>query len=214
MTADLAGSTPELSLRERRRTETRHLIAQVALDRFERQGFKATTVEEIAEEVGIVSRTFFRYFGSKEEVLFGWHRLAVDVIAAQPIPPGPPAQVLAALQDATDLFLTEVGDRPGRLAQSFVRVQRLLVRDPDLRATESAQLAVLAAGLEAPVRAALGSRADELLVRLLLEVYGACLTSALEVWLGTADEPDTADLVALHRRARGELAALVPALSP
>lgn len=210
MTADLEPGAPDLSLRERRRTETRRLIAQVALDRFERDGFKATTVEEIAEEVGIVSRTFFRYFSSKEEVLFGWHRLAIDVIAAQPIPPGPPAQVLAALQDATDHFLLEARDLPGQLAQSFVRVQRLLGRDPDLRATESAQLAVLAAGLEAPVRAALGARADGLVLRLVLEVYGACLTSALEVWLDSADEPDTAELVALHRRARDELAALVP----
>ena len=83
------------------------------------------------------------------------------------------------------------------------------LRDPDLRATESTQLAGLAAGLEARVRAALGPHADDLLVRLVLQVYGACLTSALEVWLGTAEAPLPADLVALHRRARRQLSTLL-----
>lgn len=214
MSDDIVDGVADVSLRERRRTQTRDLIAQVALDRFERQGFKATTVEEIADEVGIVSRTFFRYFSSKDEVLFGWHRLAVDHLAARPIRPGTPAQVLAALQDDTDAFILAADARPGHLTRSFVRVQRLLLRDPDLRATESTQLAVLAAGLEPRVRAALGPQADELRVRLVLSVYGACLTSALEVWLGTAQTPTTADLIALHELARRELTALLGGASP
>ncbi len=209
MSARIERGAVEPSLRERRRMQTRHLIAQVALDRFERQGFKATTVEEIADEVGIASRTFFRYYSSKDEVLFGWHRYAVDTIAAQPIRSGSPAQVLAALQDDTDAFLMAADTRPGDVTRLFVRVQRLLLRDPDLRATESTQLAGLAAGLEARVRAALGPHADDLLVRLVLQVYGACLTSALEVWLGTAEAPLPADLVALHRRARRQLSTLL-----
>ena len=45
MSDDIVDGVADVSLRERRRTQTRDLIAQVALDRFERQGFKATTVE-------------------------------------------------------------------------------------------------------------------------------------------------------------------------
>ena len=46
-------------------------LERVALDLFVRHGFAATTVDDIAAAAGISRRTFFRYYGSKKDVVWG-----------------------------------------------------------------------------------------------------------------------------------------------
>src|SRR5882762_10141223 len=58
------------TLMERRRQSALEEIVDVALDLFVRNGFEATTVESIAAKAGCSPRTFYRYFGSKEDVMF------------------------------------------------------------------------------------------------------------------------------------------------
>lgn len=58
------------SLMERRRQDSRDEIVAIAIGLFVRDGFEATTVEAIAEAAGCSPRTFYRYFGSKEDVMF------------------------------------------------------------------------------------------------------------------------------------------------
>lgn len=56
--------------RERRAIETRRAIIDTARRLFEVDGFAATTVERIAEQADVAPRTFFRYFPTKESLLF------------------------------------------------------------------------------------------------------------------------------------------------
>ena len=72
------------------------------MELFSRQGFDGTTVEEIAEACEVSPRTFFRYFPTKEDVLFGdsGERSAalVETLAAQPLDLTPLAAIHAAMR--------------------------------------------------------------------------------------------------------------------
>jgi AcrR family transcriptional regulator len=55
---------------EKRRAQTRVALAEAAVRLFRDRGYDATTVEDIAEAANSSSSTFFRYFKTKEDVLF------------------------------------------------------------------------------------------------------------------------------------------------
>jgi TetR/AcrR family transcriptional regulator, regulator of mycofactocin system len=55
----------------RRKVTSRAELEQVAFDLFGRQGFERTTIDDIASAAGIGRRTFFRYFPSKNDVVWG-----------------------------------------------------------------------------------------------------------------------------------------------
>jgi AcrR family transcriptional regulator len=57
-------------LRERKRLRTRRAIADAALDLFDRQGFHATTIPQIAEAADVSPRTVSGYFPAKEDLAF------------------------------------------------------------------------------------------------------------------------------------------------
>ena len=60
-----------MSLRERKKRLAQATIEETALRLFQQQGYEQTSIQDIADAVMMSPRTFFRYFASKEEVLFG-----------------------------------------------------------------------------------------------------------------------------------------------
>jgi AcrR family transcriptional regulator len=100
----------EHSLQEARRQYTAREIARVAIGLFAERGFDAVTVDEIATEVGISARTFFRYFATKEDVVLQFQRRLnerlVDAFEARP----PDEGAVTALRNAFILTSTVVPD--------------------------------------------------------------------------------------------------------
>lgn len=167
-------------LRERKKEMTRTALARSALRQFAKRGFEHVTVEDIAGACDVSPRTFFRYFASKEDVLFAEsdaqqaHLLAV--LAAQP-PEVPP---LRALQTAV---LTVAADYEQHLEPILLR-HRIVAATPCLRTCVAERLQ----GWESDVLAELrrsgrtGGMSD---LNLRLAVAGAttALRVATELWL-------------------------------
>lgn len=89
------------SLRERTRDAVREQIRERALALFVENGFDPTTIDDIAQAVGISPRSFFRYFATKEEVVTGDFTevgaLIRDALAARPASETPFMAIRAAL---------------------------------------------------------------------------------------------------------------------
>lgn len=75
-------------LREITREAVRARISDVALALVLDNGFESTTVDSIAADVGISTRSFNRYFPSKEDAILGdvvtWGQSLVETVATRP----------------------------------------------------------------------------------------------------------------------------------
>lgn len=58
--------------RDLRRSKLRKETINCALQLFKKKGYDATTVNDIADAVGMSPRTFFRYFKTKDDAIFDW----------------------------------------------------------------------------------------------------------------------------------------------
>jgi AcrR family transcriptional regulator len=118
-----------LNRREEHKRQTRAALEEAALALIARKGYEQTTVEEIAAEVGISVRTFFRYFSGKRHVVFGdavFDRISRlgRLLERRPLDEDPLESVRAVMD------LTDITD-PGELAQIRVRM-RLMLEQPSL----------------------------------------------------------------------------------
>jgi AcrR family transcriptional regulator len=141
------------------RQQRRARIEKTALELFRARGFDNVTVEDVCAEAGVAPATFYRHFGTKEEVVFAYRedftralREALDaggqVAEAERLPVvlGGFAAFLESQQDLLALRDQIVLGHP-RLMQGTLSVQR------DIEAALAAGLARLR-GLPSPDPAA------------------------------------------------------------
>lgn len=74
-------------------------LVDAAFALFGERGFERTTVDDIAERAGVGRTTFFRHFGSKEQVIFPDHDGLLDAIRAR-LAASRPATATVAVTEA------------------------------------------------------------------------------------------------------------------
>ena len=157
-----------------KREQTRARLTACALDLFERQGFEATTVGQIATAAKVTPMTFFRYFPTKESVLLDdpYDPIIVASVAAQPHSLAPLVRVTRGLRHAW----SHVPEPDGETVRRRVRI---VAQTPSLRGADSANNGqsedLIAAALAAAGVPALEARA-------VASAAMAAMTAALFEW--------------------------------
>ena len=183
----------------RPRATSRAALERLGFELFARQGFDATTVDDIAAAAGIGRRTFFRYFASKNDLVWGdfeeqLRRLDELLTAADPAAP-----MMDALRGAVVEF--------NRFDPAVVPWHRqrmtLILRVPTLQADSTVRYTSWRALVTEFAARRTGLSPSDMLPRLIGHAALAASIAAYEHWL-TDDE---ADLSALLDQALRQLGA-------
>ena len=191
----------DAGLRERKKARTRAAIQAAALELFERNGYHATTVEQIAELAEVSQSTFFRYFPTKEDVVLHdrYDPLLLADFRAQPAELSPIAALRRTLGSVFDKLPA------GELARERQRAT-LIISVPQLRARALDQLASTLQPFTEAVAERTGRPVDDPAVQTLT---GAVMGVSMSAML-TASEDPSADYVELMDAALALLEAGLP----
>lgn len=151
---------------------------RTALRLFVERGFDSTTIEQIADAADMSPRNFFRYFATKEQVVFEWRKANDSQLAAAVIARPASEPPLTALREALLSGVSRYQD------EEIVRVARLILETPGLRASEQENVKLLERELAEGVAQRLGCdplRAME--PRILAALALRLFHSSLEYWL-------------------------------
>jgi mycofactocin system transcriptional regulator len=154
-------------------------LEQVALELFAARGFEATTVDDIAAAAGIGRRTFFRYYSSKNDVVWGEFEEGLSALRRH-LAGAPRSQPLPdALREAVLAF-----NRLDPVHEPWHRDRMVLVLGvPALQAHGTLRYAAWREVVAEFVGERLALPADALLPRLVAHLCLGAALSAYEQWL-------------------------------
>lgn len=176
MTPEDDNAQPRLWERSRQRAYAE--ITALAMDLFLANGFEQTTIDEIVTAAGISRRSFFRYFGTKEDIVLG-HFIAEGAILRAALEARPDSEeIWTALRSA--LFSLEEAERD---KERILAVSRMLYQTPSLRARSIEKHLRWYDELVPEVQRRLGRGAnDPLRAKAIVGCVITCLDLAGEAW--------------------------------
>ncbi|WP_232835477.1 mycofactocin system transcriptional regulator [Actinocorallia populi] len=204
MTSD--GRKAAQRLAGRPRATSRAALERLAFELFSRQGFDGTTVDDIAAAAGIGRRTFFRYFASKNDLVWGDFEDQLRKLRELLDGSDPRAPMMDAVRRAVVEFNRfDPADVPWHRQR-----MRLILEVPTLQADATLRYASWRAAVTAFVAGRTGLPATAMVPRLVGNVVLTAAITAYEHWLSCAGETALADLMdeAIHQVAAGLSATL------
>jgi AcrR family transcriptional regulator len=181
----VADMTGKVSLREKHAVETRQRIVEAGIGLFVANGFELTTIDEIAERADVSARTFFRYFPSKDSLLFHdfderMNQMA-DLIRRRPVDE-PPVETFVHV-------LTEMVEQVRSTPEERALVIRLVSERPSLRSYQRETIAGHGERLATAILAErAGVPAHDLGLRAMVASVSACFDVALQAWIAEGAE--------------------------
>lgn len=170
-------------LREQKKRRTRQALFEAAVRLFTEQGFEATTVEDIATAAEVSTRTFNRYFGTKEAVILvhldqEYERLWEE-LRQRPVDEPP----LTALRAAVRQLMERESELGPGYDEEFRAVHELLVKTPTLLARSFQRQAECGQFLAEFLAARMGVDANvDVRPRMAVAQIQAAAHAATEVW--------------------------------
>lgn len=163
-------------------------LEQVALDLFARDGFDATTVDRIAEAAGVARRTFFRYFASKNDVVWGDFEAGLRAMEEQLSAVPDDVPLLAGLAHAVVRF----NALPPAAVEAHRQRMSLILHVPALQAHSTLRYAAWRDVVARYAAPRLGCPVDALAPQLVAHVALAAAVASYERWLRdeTSDLPE------------------------
>lgn len=188
----MPGMELETSLWSRSRQAAYAEITGVAMELFLAHGFDQTTIDQIAATAGISRRSFFRYFGTKEDIVLGnladQGVLVRDILEAIPASVAPWDALRVAMRRLDDL-VKEPGD--------VLKISKMMYETPSLRARSIEKHLRWQELLVPNIRTRLGIASDDETdpgADAIVASAISCLDVAGKLWTRTNGTADLADL--------------------
>lgn len=178
-----------MGLRERKKVKTRRAIQTAALDLIERQGYEATTVEQIAAAAEVSPSTFFRYFPTKEDAILQdeYDPMMATLIAEQPADLTPIEAVRHGLRTALGAALG--GDRERVLQRT-----RMAFAVPAVRARTLDSMRTTEEILAQALAQRTGRPSDDFELKALAGAIVGALLVAMEHWAASDGHVDLGEV--------------------
>jgi TetR/AcrR family transcriptional regulator, regulator of mycofactocin system len=167
------------------RGDVRARIEQAALDLFARKGFEQVIIDDVAAAAGISRRTFFRYFATKADAVWGdfdGHVARLERLLAAT---DPAQQVLSSVCAA----YVEVNDYSAAEQPMLRERMQLILTEPALLAHSQLRYAAVDRVVAAHVAVRTGASPTDLVPRLVAVSTRAAATTAFELWLADGRTP-------------------------
>jgi AcrR family transcriptional regulator len=171
------------------RPDARERLQQAALELFAEQGFAATTVPEITARAGLTTRTFFRHFADKREVLFA-DDTQIPALVAKMFAEAPPSTEPLTLIVEGLRTVAETRFEPRRPA--LLERRELVRSDAGLQERELRKRAALSEAIRQGFRAR-GVEAAR--AALLAETCVTLINVSMTEWLDGDDDRKLYDII-------------------